>query len=386
MACETSKSFQKEVNEITWKEYKGEDFNYQYPSSLVSIRNPRAYESQRDIQYFLLNKQIASDYMDCLQTAKKQWEAYRLDGVEPDWVDWEGACDINRVILQISVGKKSLEDITDNSNQSNENSQPYSIKSNQGNLWIVNPSGGMGDTIAIEAHTQHNGHIQSIVISSHLRGMSKFIDPNDNYAASEYDFDNKHLEAFKSIAHHILSTFEFNDQTQATTDDDASELPSEIIKYAPKSDWQTYTDDLANFEIQFESSSKVSDNPGATVKGESLSITSCQFNDPQGKEVCLTDYSIRVFNNYTGGSRRTWFQANINSYKPYYVNWIIDGKKALVAIDGNPGGSSSLNILIPYDNQIIVFWVSGVAWDPDTGELPDLSYFKSILSTFKTLK
>ncbi len=184
----------------------------------------------------------------------------------------------------------------------------------------------------------------------------------------------------------ILNTLSFSPpKSSESTETTGDDLPTATIKYSPKSDWQTYTDDLANYEIQFEPTSKVHEYPGATVMGESLSVTACRFKDPQGKEVCLTDYSIRVFNNYTGGSRRDWLQENLNAYKPYYMHWIIDGKNALVAIDGNPGGSSSLNILIPNGNQMIVFMVSGVAWDPDTGKVPDLAYEKSVLSTFKTI-
>lgn len=185
----------------------------------------------------------------------------------------------------------------------------------------------------------------------------------------------------------ILSTLNFSppksNESAETTEDD---YPSETIKYAPKSDWQSFIDNVAGYEIQFAPTSKVHENPGATVMGESLSITACRFKDPQGNEVCLTDYSIRVFNNYTGGSRRVWLQENLDTYKPYFMNWIIGGKKALVAIDGNPGGSSSLNILIPHGNQMIVFMVSGVAWDPDTGKVPDLAYEKSVLSTFKIIE
>jgi hypothetical protein len=208
---------------------------------------------------------------------------------------------------------------------------------------------------------------------------------DNGYIVSFSTADPDLIESLEYEADQILSSFEFNDADQSDgNDDEKFDLLSETINYSPKSDWQIFVDDLAGYEIQYAPTSKVHEYPGATIKRESLSIVACRFKDPKGNDACLTDYSVRIFNNYTGGSRRVWFQENIDSYKPYFMNWMIDGKNALVAIDGNPGGSSSLNILIPHGNQMIVFMVSGVAWDPDTGKVPDLTYYKTVLSTFKT--
>lgn len=159
------------------------------------------------------------------------------------------------------------------------------------------------------------------------------------------------------------------------------ELPTETLRYQPNSSWSTFTDNVAGYSIQYPKGYKLGDG---IREGENVYFLNCTAKDPRtGGELCLSGFGLQIYYDFNQGSRRTWLNQKFPVYKPYYQNYIIDGKKALVAIEGNPGGSSALFIAIPNGSTMVVYTKTFVAWDPDTGKLPDLTYDKQILQTFK---
>jgi len=158
-------------------------------------------------------------------------------------------------------------------------------------------------------------------------------------------------------------------------------LPTNILTYTFHNDWQTYSDSIAGFSFQYPPRHKFAEIP---IEGKSVYVLNC-FDSPQQKDLCTSAFTIDIYKDYNGGSRRQWLNEKFSVYKPYYMNWVIDRVSALVAIEGNPGGSSGLFIAIPKNKTMILFTASFVAWDPNTGKLPDLSYYNQILSTLKFL-
>lgn len=187
-------------------------------------------------------------------------------------------------------------------------------------------------------------------------------------------------------------------ETSKTSESIQSDLETVTIPYTPNPDWATYTDDVAGFSFQYRDT-LASPNlvyPEGTyfkvvdpIPGESLRIDNCGTPASgafEGQEICPQVMSLTIADTYTGGSRRNWltnvFLANRPLFSPYFMNFDVAGANALVAIEGNPGGSSALYIAIPKGNRMIVFIGSGV-WDPETGEIADLTFYKNLLSTFK---
>ena len=144
--------------------------------------------------------------------------------------------------------------------------------------------------------------------------------------------------------------------TTTTPQPTSADLPTETLVYKQQPDWQTYTDNVVGFSFQYPAENNKLAN------------------------------SVQIYNDYDGSSRREWLKKKFSGYQPYYMNWVIDGANALVAIEGNTGGSSGLLIAIPKNKTMIVFSASFVAWDPQTDKLPDLSFYKQILSTFRFIK
>ena len=160
-------------------------------------------------------------------------------------------------------------------------------------------------------------------------------------------------------------------------------LQTEVIEYSPKASWPSYTDRIAGFVVQYPPNHKLAEN---VMEGQSVDFLKCDGKGPNtGKMVCLPAFSIDIYHDYDGGSRRVWLTSKVPFYRPYYQNFVINGAKALVAIEGNPGGSSWVSVAIPRGSTMVVVSETGLSWDPDTGRLPDLSYLKQILSTFKFL-
>lgn len=170
------------------------------------------------------------------------------------------------------------------------------------------------------------------------------------------------------------------DSTKVVNKDKDEELKAEIFSYKQNPSWATYSDKVAKFTVQYPPEHKVAD---ASIEGKEISFWNCGLNDPNRGKVCLSGFTLKVYNDYDQGSRRVWLNTKLQLYRPYYQDLIIDGKKALMAIEGNPGGSSDIFIVIPNGSMMIVYNAGMVAWDPDTSKLPDLTYHKQVLSTFK---
>ena len=95
----------------------------------------------------------------------------------------------------------------------------------------------------------------------------------------------------------------------STTED----LPTETISYSPKTDWLTYTDNIAKFKIQYPPKHKLGDE---ITEGSNIYFLNCGGKDPKtGDELCLSGFSIDVYNDYTQGSRRIWLNSKIPFYK-----------------------------------------------------------------------
>lgn len=154
----------------------------------------------------------------------------------------------------------------------------------------------------------------------------------------------------------------------------------EKIIYKPDSTWQTYTDTTARFSIQYPSNYKLND----VVTGKSVNFLNC--GQSTAGPICTTGYSVNVFDDYDGGSRRAWLNRKQPGFliEPYFQDALVAGSKALIAMDGNTGGSTGSFILIPKGNRMYLF-VFPFGWNPETKEKSGLDFIKQILSTFRIL-
>jgi len=155
----------------------------------------------------------------------------------------------------------------------------------------------------------------------------------------------------------------------------------EVIDYEPMSSWQTYTDSEANYSVQYPESFIL----GGSNLGRNAYFNSCLDDEKLGR-ICLTGFSIVVFDDYDGGSRRVWYEKEHPDFliDPYYEEVIVDEVKTLIIMDGNSGGSTGSSVLIPKGNNMYeISFPSG--WNPETGEKAGLEFFKQVLSTFKFL-
>lgn len=185
----------------------------------------------------------------------------------------------------------------------------------------------------------------------------------------------------------------------ATPDETASQAPtgdlanqSITIKYSSKSDWQTYIDEVAKFSLQYDTiptppySSHQS--LGNHQAGKSITIMGC--NTPPsgpgaGQEVCLEQYTVTVYANYNGGSRRDWMGKNINDYpncQRYYADVSVAGKNSLLATSDCSSWGETY-VLIPNGSQMIVFLTKGYSRNNTTGKITLPGWIQEALSTFQ---
>ncbi|OGG10308.1 hypothetical protein A2154_02615 [Candidatus Gottesmanbacteria bacterium RBG_16_43_7] len=175
----------------------------------------------------------------------------------------------------------------------------------------------------------------------------------------------------------ILATFKFS---EAEDNISPSTVPSaQVIPYRPQTEWTTYSDQIANFTVQYPQNYKL----GGSDPGVSVYFTSCS-NDPQRGEICLSGFRITVYDDYTGGSRRAWFETKNPNFliSPYYEDVIVNGLNTPIIMDGNIGGSTGSFALIPKGNMIYLFGFP-FGWNPETKEKPGIDTIKQILATFK---
>jgi len=146
----------------SWKTHNNQSFSYNYPSNLVIVENPRNFDTSYDTQYFLLNSSVLTEYLECLETGIQQAQQHKEDpNYFPDWVDWEGSCDIERVVLRIEV-----DDVP-----SSHTTEPELIVDDKYRQWIISTHGGLGDTIVLIATILHS---ENYVAYSSVKKISQY--------------------------------------------------------------------------------------------------------------------------------------------------------------------------------------------------------------------
>ena len=151
-----------------WQTFSTDNYSYTFPESLVRVTNPRNFPSSPDLQYYLLDQDTADEYLQCLQMGAEQLREHDQTGKSPEvWVDWEGGCDINRVVFIISAKQTAespetdfyINEITD-TNQRN---------------WSVYGTVDMGDFVGLTAiYAGEPNFVFSL--NSHERVLQKFLD------------------------------------------------------------------------------------------------------------------------------------------------------------------------------------------------------------------
>lgn len=198
-------------------------------------------------------------------------------------------------------------------------------------------------------------------------------------------FTSEPTQINKNLTDQILSTFEFFDKLLPTPE---TTNPLISIPYNPKADWQIYTDEIAKFSLQYNTIPTQQYNShqslGNNQAGKSVMIMSCN-TPPNKQEVCLEQYTITVYTNYTGGSRRDWMSKNIHDYpncQRYYADVSVAGKNALLATS-NCSSWGETYILIPNGSQMIVLLTKGYSRNDTTGKITLTAWVYEALSTFK---
>lgn len=167
------------------------------------------------------------------------------------------------------------------------------------------------------------------------------------------------------------------------------------IQYASKANWQTYTDEVSGFSIQFNTNPVQPYNShqslGLQQQGKSVSVNGCNTppNGPTaGKEVCLEQYSIEIYNNYNGGSRREWFNQNFNNdpnCQKYYSDLSLANRNAMI-ITSDCSSWGETSVLVPNGSQMIFFTTKGYSRNDSTGKIALSDWLQGALSTFKFTK
>lgn len=230
--------------------------------------------------------------------------------------------------------------------------------------------------------------------------LRRFLNSGGNYDEEIIYFkNNSHSFAVQSSdiksRDQILSTFKFTNSATPSEAEGKETLQKLTINYSPKSELETYTDDIAKFSIQYQKAVKQPNSYhqilGSNTKaGGEVTIQSC--HTPQdslgpGKEVCLGQYTLKIYNNYDGGSRRTWLSKNFEYYfnskcQKYYADILIAGKNALLATS-ECGYFGETYILVPNGSQMVVFSTEGYSRENSNGKIFLGDFIKNALSTFK---
>lgn len=150
----------------------------------------------------------------------------------------------------------------------------------------------------------------------------------------------------------------------------SSSTPKKVTKSTTDyTGWQTYRDTQAGFSIKYPADHKTVD--ANVVAGKSVSFTNCALG------TCSTGFSIEIYNDYTGGSRREWLgtKFDLSTYQVTYEDYSVAGVNALIANVSDSGSTGAVYVVIPKGNR--VFLVSRGASGVD--------YLKSKLDTFAFL-
>jgi len=207
---------------------------------------------------------------------------------------------------------------------------------------------------------------------------------------AKYGSDLYHLSFFGDVKmsdeeNQILSTFKFLDKPSPTS---TTTIPSITIKYSPKTNWQTYTDEIAKFSFQYNINPAQPHNShqslGNNEAGKSVMIMGCS-TPPNAQDVCLEQYTVTIYSNYNGGSRRDWMSKNINDYSDcqrYYTDVSVAGKNAMISTSDCSSWGETY-ILIPNGSQMIVFLTEGYSRDNTTDKITLQDWIREALSTFR---
>nr|OGC90186.1 MAG: hypothetical protein A2V48_01485 [Candidatus Amesbacteria bacterium RBG_19FT_COMBO_48_16] len=199
------------------------------------------------------------------------------------------------------------------------------------------------------------------------------------------DNDKTPSEEIKAIERQILSTFKTDNKTLPSPTSTSQPI---TIKYSPKSGWETYTDEVAGFSFQYNTTPTQPYNfhqaLGNNQAGKSVSIMSCN-TPPNNHEVCLEQYTATIYSNYSGGPLRDWMSKNINDYpncQRYYTDVAVSGKNAMLATS-NCSSWGETYVLLPSEPQMIVFLTKGYSRNDNTGKITLQKWINEALSTFK---
>ncbi len=175
-------------------------------------------------------------------------------------------------------------------------------------------------------------------------------------------------------------------QTPAPPPTTSISIPSQTI-----SGWETYTDPDAGFSVQYRTA------PEGTLgffmrytnvePGKGVKIETCHQAPDKGT-ACIQYYTVHVYNNYDGASRRAWLQ---NSNLPgtaqcalRYADVYMAQKNALLAT-GECGSWGLTYILVPSGNRMYVFELDWYSFDVETQQIVVRDDYREILSTFRLL-
>lgn len=150
----------------------------------------------------------------------------------------------------------------------------------------------------------------------------------------------------------------------------------ETISYKENPSWQTYTNAEKKFSVQYPSTSKID-----TQTNERVVFLSCGNYPPHG-DLCLRGYSITVYDDYDGRSRREWLLRkfpDLKTYPLYYEEFVIQGKKSLLVGTADTGSNNDVFILIPNGKMMYVYNAPGSA------NKATLVIDKERISTFRLL-
>jgi hypothetical protein len=178
-----------------------------------------------------------------------------------------------------------------------------------------------------------------------------------------------------------------------------SGLPAIRIYYQNKKDWATYIDLKGGFSFQYEN------NPSGPAKfyekindfkeGEFVDVFSC-FTPNEGpfagNENCSFEYTVKVYYNYTGGSRRIWLinnlpfekECDISLYPRYYADVYLGNKRGLLYTSECEGSFGVTYLLFPKaGSKMIVVLKDSHSIDLDKKKIKINDFFYETLSTFK---